>query len=121
VTDSIDPRQENENNRDEDVRREDERRAELEDMFGGNPRQEPQKPNEEFVFDENYYKQHSTAMRFAFFIMGCLANEMVVGISDKNAGDCSDFMCGVAIITECLTGNLIEDDLPKLPFDWRVD
>lgn len=92
-----------------------------EDKFPGDDRQEPQKPNEQWVIDENYEQNHRTAKRLAFFIMGCLVQEQVVQLGKTHGDVMSDFEVGLSLITECLCGNLIEDDLPQLPFDWRCE
>lgn len=66
-------------------------------------------------------EEHENAKRLAFFIMGCLVQQQVVELGKCHSDVMSDFEIGLSIITECLRGNLIEGDLPHLPFDWSCD
>lgn len=90
------------------------------DMIPDDPDQKPGEPKEQWVLDPNFEENTKTAKRLAFFIMGCLIQEQVVPIG-KHGDLMSDIEVGVGIITECLRGNLLEDDLPQLPFDWSAE
>jgi len=92
------------------------------DDTGEFPTVEPEAPKEQWVYspgsndEKALYK--SREYKLACFIMGCLVNEEVVGVTDHGVDvGSSDMAVGIRIIATCLEGNLAEG-FTNLPFEW---